>query len=99
MWQNGTHASTGPESSGQQQMVHIHQARNEDNNQSDLSIKEHRETSDENLLVVGVSVVGLDHKQNNGLVMVKVMAAVVLMHSCGHAICILCDYIILGYAL
>lgn len=51
------------------------------------------------LLVMGVSVVGLDHKQNDGLVMVEVMEAVVLAHSCGHAICILCDYIIRGYAL
>lgn len=51
------------------------------------------------LLIVGVFVIGLDNKQNDGLVVVKVMKAAVLAHSFCHAVCILCGHIILGYAL
>ena len=51
------------------------------------------------LLVVGVLVIGLDHKQNDGLLVVEVMEAVILAHSCCHSIGIVCGHIILGYAL
>ena len=50
------------------------------------------------LLIVGVLFVGLDHKQNDGLVVVDVMKAVVLAHGICHAVCKVCGHIILGYA-